>query len=121
MAAISEKRSGIGTVVYMVLGLIIWAAHLTVIYASQSALCARGIAGMVPYVVAAATVVALAVLATLVAMPRRFAALIGAANWEEAQQRFCDRLAVALAGLSLFAVAAEGAAILFVSTCATLR
>lgn len=115
------RSSTVGTVVHIVIGPVIWAAHLMVIYASQSALCARSLAAPVPVVVIAATMVAAAGLVLAAALPSRVAILFRASDWPAPRQRFNNHLSVVLAVLSLLAVCAEGATAILVASCGALR
>ena len=108
-AAHQPGGSTVGTLVFILLGPIIWAAHLTLMYAAQSVLCARGLSGPVPLVVAGTTLIGCAALIVVMVAPSGTARMLNAAHWREPQGTFNARLAVLLAALSLFGVCAEGA------------
>jgi hypothetical protein len=95
-------------------GIIIWAAHFTVIYSFTALACARGFSSaawlglsIVQWAVGAAT--ALAVIATLALIVRAARA---------AHSSFEDWLSVSVSGLALIAIVWEGMPALMVPACA---
>ena len=112
----------------MLLGPILWAAHLAVIYGAQSTLCALGISAvrgpavsLVAVVTTLATVVVLGLLAVAILAPRALSRRLRAASWSMPAQRFCDRIMVLLAMLSACGVIWAGATVLLVPACPPLR
>jgi hypothetical protein len=105
------------------LGLAIWAAHFGTIYAANALACARGLAGtrllglpVVPVVVSALTLLALAALAWVMR-----AALAGLGppldEGGEAEPRFTRWFAFATAALAALAVTLQGIPALVVPPC----
>jgi hypothetical protein len=88
--------------------IVLWAAHFTVVYGFTALACARQWTGAVPWVVSAASIVALVALA-VVAVPAGLRAARG--------PRFADFLALGLGGLAAIAVAWEASSILWVPGC----
>ena len=123
------RSSSIGTLLYVMLGPIVWAAHLGVIYAFQSVACAVARDAVMAdkatelsaFVIAGATLVAFAALCLCAVFRYRAAALFGAAAWPEIQQRAHASMMRSLVLLSAFAVAAQAGVALLVPTCGTLR
>jgi hypothetical protein len=110
-----------GIVLAVLFGPIVWVAHLLVLYGTHAVVCA--VAGraadetgsLVP-VFATATALALVLVATPLAFPRRFAGLLYRRRKEE-EDRFLLSLMRWLAGLSLAAVVANAVALLMVPQC----
>ena len=122
------RGSTAGTILYLLLGPIIWAAHMTAIYFSQSMLCAHGLANssvagidVVPGIVAAATIAALAILFAAILLPGSTARIARAAGSPIAERTFHRRIMAALAILSAVGVAWAGLAVIFVQDCPPLR
>jgi hypothetical protein len=115
---------GAGMLIYLALGPIIWALHLTLVYGAHTLLCARGIASgaqgpwVATAIVVVATVVALGLLVVatrrLWKNPRRRGPAAGALS-------FYDAVMLLLLLLSAVAVIWAGATSLIVSPCAALR
>lgn len=110
-----------GALLYLLLGPILWAGHLTAIYGTQSVLCAKAAADAVPAIIAVVTALALALIAVAVLAPSRTARLFAGSAWSESTQRFMRNAMVTLALLSAFGIAAQGAIALFIPTCPALR
>lgn len=114
-----------GTLFYILLGPIVWAIHLTVVYLGHTLLCALGVSsgalapGVATLSVLIVTVVALIALtiAVLAASSR------GRALDDRGSEAtfFRDRVMMALALLSGFGVAWEGASALIIDPCLVLR
>jgi hypothetical protein len=110
-----EAHSGrfTSTTLRMFSGVIIWAAHFTVIYGFTALACARGFAelqwlgvGIVPWTVGGATLIA--VTATLVmGVPAARAARASFENW----------MTAGVAGLALIAIVWETWPVIMVPTC----
>jgi hypothetical protein len=109
------------TILYIAFGPLVWGLHLAAMYGPQALLCARGLSGGVALVVAGSTLPAVAVLAFALLAPATLARAMAAGGWPEPQQRFIRMLMLALSALSLFGVAAAGAAALILPACAVLR
>jgi hypothetical protein len=114
-------RPAASTIIYVLIGPIVWALHFFALYGPQSMLCARGLPEAVPPIVAVATLAAAATLLFAIWRPGRLARLMRADGWPQAPQQFLRHVMQALAVLSLFAVAAAAAVALFVPSCAALR
>lgn len=121
-----EPRTGhrygkaVATILYLLFGPIVWAAHLTVTYGAHTLVCARGGgAELAAWIVYAATAIGVAILigAMLYALGRRRAA--EGAN--EPVRRFEHDVMWLLALLSTAGVIWGGATVLFVSPCMVLR
>lgn len=114
-----------GALFYMLLGPIVWAVHLTVVYAGHAVLCVKGVmqgalaSRIIPFGVALATIVALAALliAVLAANSRPGRSSVPAS----APALFQDKVMMTLALLSAFGVVWAGASALIVEPCLTLR
>jgi hypothetical protein len=87
-------------------GAIVWGAHFGAIYGITALACARGLAGVVPWAIGIATIVAVAVLLLLIWSS--FKDLGAFANW----------LGAAIGGLALLAIVWEAVAVLLVPACA---
>ena len=87
-------------------GIGVWALHFAVLYGFTGLACARGWAGAVPWVVAGATLAAVAAL--------------GLAGWRQWPRRgeFIGWMSLAVAGLALIAIAYEAVPVLIVPPCA---
>ena len=87
-------------------GAIVWAAHFAAIYGITALACARGVAGVVPWAIGIASIVAVGLLFFLLWISFKD---IGAfPNW----------LSAAVAGLALLAIVWEAVAVLLVPVCA---
>jgi hypothetical protein len=106
-----------GALFNLLVGPLVWALHLTVVYVAHAILCARGYSAFIPpLVVAAATIAALAVLICCLRQLR------GAAPGDATpEHRFRSGVSMALIGLSIVGIAWAGATIVFVPGCLTLR
>lgn len=89
----------------MSLGVLVWAAHFTVLYGFTALACARGFAPAIPWVTGAATLVALA------------AAIAIAAMSFPGRAHFVSWMTAAVAGVAAIAIAFEGLAIVMVPAC----
>ncbi len=128
-----ETRTGAqpstaGTIFYLLIGPIVWSAHLTALYFSQSMLCAHRLAeltiagvGVVPFIIVTATAVALAMLIAAMLAPAALERLANASGGSRSEMAFRRRVMMALAILSATGVAWAGATILMLPTCAQLR
>lgn len=110
-----------GIVLAVLFGPIVWAAHLLIIYGTHAVVCAgagHGVGTTAPLVsvFAAATALALVLVAVPLVAPRRLAGLLYHRQAEK-EERFLLSLMRWLGGLSLVAVAANGIALLMLSAC----
>jgi hypothetical protein len=119
-AGLPPYRRLVGTVLYLLLGPIVWAGHLTIIYSTHAVLCVRGLADGpldVRAIIAVATGVAL--------MVSIAAAVTGWARWRnrktEGVSAFQHGVMGLLALLATIGVAFGGATALFVTPCLQLR
>lgn len=124
----TRGRSAFGTIIALLAGPIVWAAHLGVVYFLQSMLCAHGSAGvtvagmgLVLAIVVLATVVALAILAIVLLAPARVNRALGAPDWRPSAMAFHTRVMIAMAWLSAFGVLWGGLAAFILPACAPLR
>jgi hypothetical protein len=122
-----QTQSAPGTIVYVLLGPIVWAIHFGAIYFFQSLMCAREIAfdtvgnldGQL--MIVAATVAALAIVAAFVLAPERVAVAVKAASAGSDQRAFQTRLMRLLALLSAVGIAFAGWAAILIPSCPALR
>ena len=87
-------------------GVIVWAAHFAAIYGTTGLACARDAAGLVPWAVGGATLVAGAMASFIFLREWRMRASFN--NW----------LAATIAAISLLAIVWEGITVLIVPACA---
>lgn len=128
---IGSKRSGstFASFVFMLLGLIAWALHLTVIYSVQSTICAiappaaRPPAGLnvVEIVILAATVLAAVVALLPVVAPNATSGLLRTRSAEPEELRFHQSVAAWIGVLSLMGILWGGATAIMLVPCASLR
>lgn len=118
------RRSTAGTIGYLLFGPIVWAAHLTAIYFSQSMLCAHGLSGgslagigVVPAVIVAVTAACLALLIGAILVVGGRPAPAG----DGPDQALYRRTTIALAVLSAVGVAWAGVTAFVVPDCPQLR
>ncbi|MBX3501666.1 MAG: hypothetical protein KF889_19675 [Alphaproteobacteria bacterium] len=110
-----------GKFIGILFGPLVWFAHLAVLYGSHASVCAMtGRAGVPPGTLVAglglATALALLLASLPLAFPTRFAAMFLIAPSAQ-ERRFMLSLMRWLAGLSVFAVIANGLAVLLVPPC----
>ena len=114
-----------GALFYILFGPIVWAIHLTLVYLGHTLLCALGVSfgalapGVVSFSVIIVTAVALIVLTVAVVAANSRARAFG--NRGSGAMFFRDRIMMALALLSGFGVAWEGASALIIEPCLMLR
>lgn len=121
----AEAGSLAGTIAYVLLGPLAWAAHLMVIYGSQPILCAAAESGglsteAIPVFVIAATAAALLVPAVALWRPGALRRLLHVAARREAEIRFQDGAMRWLCGLSAAGILWAAAAIVL-TPCMQLR
>jgi hypothetical protein len=119
-----NMRSTAGTLVFILIGPIAWALHLSVLYFSQSMLCAHGAAdtgiafgiGLAPFIIGVATAGALLLVMSATLFPQRASRLLSA-GWGGETGEFNMRVMGALALLSSIGVAWGGLAALILPSC----
>jgi hypothetical protein len=115
----------IGELANMVAGLLLWAAHFAVVYAVHTLSCARGFApwtvlgfGLVPFVIAAATIVALAGSGLVLAIALRdLRAMRGPRSDVRDSQRFLTYTSATVASFSMLAILWVALPALFIQPC----
>lgn len=119
----SPPSSLAGAVFYMLLGPIVWAAHLAVVYAGHAAPCAKGITretrALIPIGVELATFLALAAL--LVGVLTASFRLNRSGDRARASTPFQDKVMITLSLLSAFGVFFAGTSALIIEPCLPLR
>lgn len=117
-----------GGIFYLLVGPIIWAAHLLLVYGPQSALCALradGVITIAPLAVTALvgvlTVMSMAALALVLWRPRQVARLLHFETAAESDRHFAISVMRLLTALSFAGVTWAGAVALFLDPCAQLR
>ncbi|GHA36075.1 hypothetical protein GCM10007989_35170 [Devosia pacifica] len=118
----------IGTLVFLMAGPILWAAHLTLIYGSQSALCGfavgtgpSGSNTLASASVIAGTVLVLGLLLALLIWPHPVYKTLSGAKMPGDQQPLMLFVMRFLNGLSILAVLYAGVAVQLLDACADLR
>ena len=112
----------IGAILYLLLGLIVWAVHFTIIYSTHAVLCARGWTDSplaVQMIIAAATGIALAI-----SIPATLAGWRWSRHADpdtEGVSAFQHGVMSLLALLATIGITYGGATTLFVSPCLQLR
>jgi NO-binding membrane sensor protein with MHYT domain len=94
------------TMVRMFSGVIIWAVHFVGIYAFTALACTRGFESAAPWVIAIATVIAVAVAIT-----------IARASWRQPQ--LADWMTVSVNAIAIVAILFEALALIWVPVCGT--
>lgn len=124
----AQGRSAFGTIIALLAGPIVWAAHLGIVYFLQSMFCAHGLVGvrfagvgLIPGIVMLATVIALAILTVVIVAPKRVDRTLGATGWRPSAMAFHTRVMIAMAWLSAFGVLWAGLAALVLPSCPQLR
>lgn len=119
-----REQAFLRPLLFMLAGLLVWAAHFAVLYAINALACARGFAngmalgvGIVPLAISAATLLALAVLGWIV-----FGALSGSrphvpASAEHQTSVFMRFVALTVAGISFVAIVYETVPAFIVPPC----
>lgn len=128
---IGSERSGstFGSIVFMLLGLIAWALHLTIIYSVQATICAfappaaRPPTGLniVEIVILAATLLAAAVALLPVVAPTATSGLLRTRSVEPDEGRFHRSVAAWIGVLSLAGILWGGMTAILLVPCASLR
>ncbi|MBB2971395.1 hypothetical protein [Mesorhizobium sp. RMAD-H1] len=128
MKAGNDAGPVVGAILYLLVGPIIWAGHLLLVYGPQSALCAFRITGMaaaeawlISGLVMGVTVIAMAAIAVILWRPHRTARLFRFHTASDDNRSFAISVMRVLGVLSLFGVAWAGATTLLLDPCAQLR
>lgn len=121
-----QTRSTFGTILFVLFGPLVWAGHLLAIYGSHASLCEFGVPErlglpIMPMLLAAATIGAMALLGAGLAWPERLRVLLAAGAGPGAETSWLIMLMRLLTGLSLLGVAYAGISILLVPDCLQLR
>lgn len=117
----TKKPSTTGTLLYLMFGLLVWAAHLTIIYGGHTLLCALGFPPQASdWLVIVTTAGAALAIAFFLARQKWWAQML-ALPPDGHPDRPLDLIAHLAAVLSLVAVIWAGAAVAFVASCAQGR
>jgi hypothetical protein len=123
----SSNRQGIGTLIFILVGPIVWAVHLTLIYGSQSSLCAfnlnedRGESSAVVAIILLVTALSIAVVGFSAVRPNFIHALIARGMSPTEQAKFIVTIMRVLSGLSILAMFYAGLSAVFLPACEPLR
>jgi hypothetical protein len=123
----SSNRQGIGTLIFILVGPIVWAVHLTLIYGSQSSLCAfnlnedRGENSAVVAIILLVTALSIAVVGFSAVRPNFIHALIARGMPPTEQAKFIVTIMRVLSGLSILAMFYAGLSAVFLPACDPLR
>lgn len=123
-----DRGSMSGTVLFLLVGPLVWALHFAVCYAAQSLLCTLGLTQAVLWdldatklFVVAATLLAAGSLAVALMARGSVARMLCVVEPEEHQRSFHRGVMFWAASLSIVAVAWTGATIFIVDSCGQLR
>ncbi len=122
-----SNRQDMGTLVFILTGPIIWAIHLTLVYGSQSSLCAFNAGesatgrNVVVGIILAVTVLCIAATGYSAARPGFVHALIARASLPAEQAGFIVTVMRILAGLSILAMFYAGLGAVMLPACEQLR
>lgn len=122
-----RRGSTVGTILFMLLGPIVWAAQFTALYFSQSVLCQIGtvkadaIGDTINLAIWLVTVAAASLIAAALLVPTRFEALLGADAWQTEQRDFHRRTMAVLSIMALLAIAAGASGTMLIDECGALR
>jgi hypothetical protein len=119
------RASVVGTILFILFGPIVWAAHLGVSYAAHAALCAAGNRlplgpNALPWVLGAATIVAVLLIAVALLSPNVVRTPVGAVRQGE-DATFATAVMRTLGLLSLTGVGYFGLTMLLLPLCLPLR
>jgi hypothetical protein len=124
----SSNRQGIGTLIFILVGPIVWAAHLTLVYGSQSSLCAfnagedgSGGNSAVVAIILFATIAGIGAVGFSAVHPSFVHALIARAAPPAEQAEFIVTIMRILAGLSILAMLYAGLGAIILPACHQLR
>lgn len=124
----SSNRQGIGTLIFILIGPIVWAVHLTLIYGSQSSLCAfhlgedrSGGNSTVVAIILLVTIMNIATVGFSAVRASFVHALIARGAPPAEQARFIVTIMRILAGLSMLAMLYGSLGAIFLPACDPLR
>lgn len=122
----SSNRQGIGTLIFILVGPIVWAVHLTLVYGSQSSLCAfnledRGENSAVVAIILLVTTMSIAVVGFSAVRANFIHALITRGIPSTDQVEFIVTIMRVLSGLSILAMFYAGLSAVFLPACHPLR
>ncbi|SFO36145.1 hypothetical protein [Nitrosospira briensis] len=123
----SSNHQGIGTLIFILVGPIVWTLHLILIYGSQSSICAfnlsadRSEENAVVAIVLVATIVCVAVVGFSAVRVRFVHALIARGDPPADQMGFIVTIMRILAGLSILAMFYAGLGAVILPACDQLR
>ncbi len=119
--SVRQNSSTLGTMIFILWGVIVWFLHLSAIYLAHTLLCALETRPtLIMTVIVWATVVALAAIAPIIIAPQRVANLTRLPR-SNADGHHVVSIARFVAVLSLVAVLWSGATMVFVDSCELLR
>ena len=123
-----SNLQGMGTLVFILVGPIVWSVHLTVIYGSQSLLCALNLSedrsagnAVVVTIILVATAVCIAAVGFSAVRTRFVHALIARGDPPADQMGFIVTIMRVLAGLSILAMFYVGLGAVILPACDQLR
>jgi hypothetical protein len=123
-----DRSSLFGTSLYMLIGPLLWGAHMTVAYSMHTLFCTLGMDqpvlwGLSPsdITIAAATTVAVAILAVFVLARRLAAGILQVPAPDVPVRRFLDGVMLWLGLLSAAGIVWGGSTFLLLASCAQLR
>ncbi|MDN5751791.1 MAG: hypothetical protein L0H15_00730 [Nitrosospira sp.] len=124
----NSNRQGIGTLLFILTGPIVWAAHLALIYSSQSSLCSfdpgEGGAGgrdAIAAIILAVTAVGVAAVGSSAFRARSAHGLTARADLPAETITFIVTIMRVLAALSILAMLYAGLGVVFLPACDSLR
>lgn len=119
-----SDRGSIGKMLFMIGGLLVWAAHFTIIYGFTAVACAKGLAatdvlglGIIPFVIGAATLLAWATTGMVLMSAMSGPVPPRSTRFDEATEHFLRYTAAFIAMLSLVAIAWNALPVLVVTPC----
>jgi hypothetical protein len=123
----TSNRQGIGTLIFILVGPIVWAVHLILVYGSQSSLCAfnlsedRGENSAVVAIILLVTAMSIAVVGFSAVRANFIHALITRGIPPTEQVEFIVTIMRVLSGLSILAMFYAGLSAVFLPACHPLR
>ena len=130
-ALIPHNRSAVGMLVFILIGIIVWAVHFAVAYAAQSVLCVldgrqgpssvADVSASVSVMIWTATALALAILIAVAAAPAVAARFLSAAAPDGGIEKSYLTIMLSVALLSAFGIIWVQQVALLIPTCAAMR
>ena len=119
-----SDSGAIGKMLFMIGGLLVWAVHFTIIYGFTTFACAKEFAvtnvlglGIIPLVIAAATLLAWAVTGAVLVIAMSGPIPPRSARYGKTTEHFMQYTAVVIAALSLVAIAWNAIPVFIVAPC----